>query len=711
MKRMRGLVSLAFALVLSFVLVACGGNTSSSTDTPAEGAAASTEAQTAGLVGKPWVTSILQGNLPPEAPEAKDDLYTHYAYDYLTQHQVSSNPMMPDSAAMTDHMSEFKDGAMSVIKDGSKQSPELEQLRILYDQAADTKRLQETGLKEVQPYLDRIDAVETLDELNALLSADDFPFSPFINAIIKTIDTRTTNIVGIAPNFLLSDALLTGGLYYQDTDDPTAQQAAQTQLMAQGMITGIDFMAAGMDVDSAKAAVDQLTAFEKQHGKFYEYSAMYLKQDFGALAESSRTNVCTLDELCDLCPNYPIKETLAKMKKDGSNTYTVYKPWIAAFNDLWTNENLDVIKLMARAKVLAETRPYRCQMTADAEGNIIPAEDDSDTFAWQACDNMNTFGQLLGKVYVTECMPANSKENLTQLSEQIISTYKDLIRSTAWMSEDSKKSVIEKLDNMTLNVLEPTGGYFDYSGIELTPTDKGGTLFSNYLACKQYRYDCEARLVGAPAIAASPWFSLTPSTLNAFYDGEGNSINILPGFTTTLTYGDKMANEDLLAGIGFAIAHEVSHGFDYLGAQLDAYGQPNHVYSDADVDKFLAKAAALAEYYSGIELQPDVMVDGQNVVAEAGADLSGMQVIMEIASKTDGFDYVKFYESMSKVWAQVLSQGTFPIHATDSHPLNNLRINVNSQMFDPLYDTLGVAEGDGMYLAPEKRLVMWGPKA
>jgi putative endopeptidase len=299
----------------------------------------------------------------------------------------------------------------------------------------------------------------------------------------------------------------------------------------------------------------------------------------------------------------------------------VYKPWVAAFNDLWTNDNLDVIKLMAKAKVLAETRPYRCQMTADAEGNIIPAEDDSDTFAWQACDNMNTFGQLLGKVYVAECLPANSKENLTQLSEQIVSTYKDLIRSTAWMSEDSKKSVIEKLDNMTLNVLEPTGGYFDYSGIELTPTDKGGTLFSNYLACKQYRYDCEAKLVGAPAIAASPWFSLTPSTLNAFYDGEGNSINILPGFTTTLTYGDKMANEDLLAGIGFAIAHEVSHGFDYLGAQLDAYGQPNHVYSDADVDKFLAKAAALAEYYSGIELQPDVMVDGQNVVTEAGADL------------------------------------------------------------------------------------------
>ena len=47
----------------------------------------------------------------------------------------------------------------------------------------------------------------------------------------------------------------------------------------------------------------------------------------------------------------------------------------------------------------------------------------------------------------------------------------------------------------------------------------------------------------------------------------------------------------------------------------------------------------------------------------------------------------------------------------DAHPLNNLRVNVNMQMFDPIYDELGVEEGDGMYLAPEERINIWGPNA
>ena len=32
-------------------------------------------------------------------------------------------------------------------------------------------------------------------------------------------------------------------------------------------------------------------------------------------------------------------------------------------------------------------------------------------------------------------------------------------------------------------------------------------------------------------------------------------------------------------------------------------------------------------------------------------------------------------------------------------------------MYDMMYDTLGVAEGDGMYLAPDKRIAIWGANA
>ena len=66
-----------------------------------------------------------------------------------------------------------------MIEDASKESRDLDQLRIFYSQAADTERLRQTGLSEVEPYLAHIEAVNTIEEMSALLMADDFPFSPF----------------------------------------------------------------------------------------------------------------------------------------------------------------------------------------------------------------------------------------------------------------------------------------------------------------------------------------------------------------------------------------------------------------------------------------------------------------------------------------------------------------------------------------------------
>ena len=202
------------------------------------------------------------------------------------------------------------------------------------------------------------------------------------------------------------------------------------------------------------------------------------------------------------------------------------------------------------------------------------------------------------------------------------------------MGEESRQRVIEKLDHMTLNVLEPAGGYYDFSGIELTPTDQGGTLLGNYLKLKQYRLDQESKMVGQPAVAACPWFFVRPTEMNAFYDPTSNSINIYPGYVTSLIYTEDMSDLDLLAGAGFTIGHEISHGFDYQGAQFDAYGTPNPVFTDADVDSFVLKCSTLALYYNGIEIAPGTMVNGQYVVTEASADLCGMQAILELAKKT-----------------------------------------------------------------------------
>ncbi len=47
------------------------------------------------------------------------------------------------------------------------------------------------------------------------------------------------------------------------------------------------------------------------------------------------------------------------------------------------------------------------------------------------------------------------------------------------------------------------------------------------------------------------------------------------------------------------------------------------------------------------------------------------------------------------------------IMGLDSHPLPYLDTNVTFQQFDEFNDAFDVKEGDGMYLAPDERLVLW----
>ena len=710
MKPKRTLPALVLALFLSLILTACSAApdselmpaVSDSATTSADTDASYEDSQSDELEGKPWVTSVLQNNLPPERPDLKDDMYTSYDYGYLSTHQVKGG----DPGA--DHSDDLRNAVTAVIKDDSKTNHDLEQLRIFYNQAADGQAIKEAGLSEIQPYLDRIDAVKSIEQMNELLVSDDFPFCPFIATDIMTCDTRKTNIVGAASNLLFCDVYLDGGTFYQETDDEIEQEAAQTQLShASSYVIG-DLMAAGMDEDAATEAAANLVEFERQYGKQLAGTKTYLQQDFGKMAEDERNSMFEPDEFFGFFSNYPMREMLAKLGIDRSEKYGATAEWAKAFDGVWVAENLDMIKLMAKARILKETRPYRDKSILIERGLYT---DDADQSAWSACDNRDSFTQVVSQTYVEDCLGTEAKERLTELSKRIINTYKSLVDDTAWLGEESQHRVIEKLDHMTLNVLEPADGYIDYSDLELTPTDKGGTLLSNYLKLKKYKDDYKAEMVGQPAIASGLWFSTEPTINNAYYEPSSNSINILPGYVTSGSYTDDMSDEALLADIGYTIGHEISHGFDYTGAQFDAYGLPSPVFANEDVDKFTDKTSALAAYYSNIELKPGVKVDGQNIVGEANADLAGMQVILQIAAEDENFDYNEFFSSVAKEYAQVITEDVFAYYAADIHPMNNLRTNVNAQMFDTIYDEFGITEGDGMYLAPEKRIVMWGPDA
>lgn len=154
MKSFKRVTATLVSLAMVVSLVACGGGAQDTASTGTNSEQASNE-----LYGKPWVTSILQGNLPAEQPELRDDFYTHFNYEYLSEHQLKPG------SAVAEHADELKEANLALIKDESKKGHDLEQMRILYNQASDFESLENQGMSELQPYLDRIDAVTSIDEL------------------------------------------------------------------------------------------------------------------------------------------------------------------------------------------------------------------------------------------------------------------------------------------------------------------------------------------------------------------------------------------------------------------------------------------------------------------------------------------------------------------------------------------------------------------
>ena len=318
---------------------------------------------------------------------------------------------------------------------------------------------------------------------------------------------------------------------------------------------------------------------------------------------------------------------------------------------------------------------------------------------------------LVGRTYVDEVLGDTCKERLRAMSVELVDAYIDLVGETSWLSDESRDAILEKLENMTLNVLEPEGTTIDYSSLELTPTEQGGTLVSNYLATKRYNDAWRASMIGRPAWAGSVFDRISTSTFNCFYDPMSNSVNILPAYVTGAVYRDGMSDEDLLGRIGFPLAHEISHGFDFSGSQFSAYGTPGPVFSADDVTDFVERRQRLIDYYDGIEINDGTHVNGVNVSVEAAADLTGMQVTLRCLAGSPDTAYETYFGSVAQVFASVYPSGMTAMLATDSHPLDYLRINVNAQMFEDFYRVYGCEEGDGMYLAPDARVSLWGPDA
>ncbi len=326
-----------------------------------------------------------------------------------------------------------------------------------------------------------------------------------------------------------------------------------------------------------------------------------------------------------------------------------------------------------------------------------------------------TVGEALGKLYVEKMFPAEAKNKCKEMISNVVLAYRGRIANLSWMSEATKKSANEKLDKMTIKIGYPDK-WEDYSALTIKSPAEGGTYFDNVKNITKWSYKKDLDKLNKP-VDKTEW-GMSPQTVNAYYNPSYNEI-VFPAAILQPPFYDYKADEAVnYGGIGAVIGHEISHGFDDSGATYNADGNLVDWWTKDDLAKFTALGGALADQYSALQPLPGTFVDGKFTLGENIGDLGGVNAAYDglqlyLKNKKigliDGYTpEQRFFISWSTIWRSKMRDEAMKNQVkTDPHSPGMYRAYVPLQNVDAFYKAFDIKEGDGMFIAPNKRVKIW----
>ncbi len=655
-----------------------------------------------------WLDSNVDGNVSQDTPaQTRDDFYLSIDKDWLLETQVPEGETSITS--FSELSAEVRDKACALLSGPACEDHSSRQAQLFYQRHLDMDARNAAGVEPLLPYLAQVEAIGSLDDA-AQVCCDPHGIASFIGWEVSPdlYDSAHYALYVSSPTMLTGDA--------DEMTSPSDYGTRKTQAARTLVATLLGLC--GYDETDAQATVEAGFALDAElNAACLGTSAMAAIADYAALYPA-----VTRDELCALAPNFPLGNWLDSMIGNAQGTIICdAKDYLVKLGEVFVPERLDDIRAWLVCQVTFRFTPlYEKELggglfnqawidavdAAMTSVNSAPYTSVPDKDAYTLTSHL--LDMAVGRQYCDNYCPQETRDRISELIDEIVAVFRGRLTATTWLGEGTREKAIEKLDCLQKNVACPDDwAPFELDGLDLESDEASESLLASYLATVMWTSDRERARFGQTVGPEAGW-SLPPQAVNAFYNPQNNSINILAGVLGGVFYEEDMGRAELLGGIGMIIGHEITHAFDKNGSQFDAQGSIADWWDDQDKAAFDERVKALEDYFSSFEALPGQYVNGALVSGEATADLGSVSCMLELGRGEDGFDYQAFFEHYAMSWRTKYPLGSLQSRlATDPHPPAYLRTNAIVQQFQEFYDTYGVAEGDGMYLAPEKRLSIW----
>ena len=390
--------------------------------------------------------------------------------------------------------------------------------------------------------------------------------------------------------------------------------------------------------------------------------------------------------------------------------------YFAALPKILADTPLDTWKHYMRFHVISDAAPYLSKAFVERNfefyGKTLSGVE-ANRPRWKRAVSAvgSSMGEMPGKLYVERHFRPEAKERMIGLVDNLMRAFKVGIDGLEWMSAETKAQAQEKLSKFTTKIGYPDV-WRDYSALEIKP----GDLFGNLVRATEFEHQRNLNKLGQP-VDKNEWF-MTPQTVNAYYNPEGNEI-VFPAAILQPPFFDVDADDAINYGaIGGVIGHEISHGFDDQGRKYDGNGNLRDWWTEADAERFKERASGLVDQFNAYTPLEKMTVNGAFTLGENIGDLAGITVAYnayQLALKGEKAPTIGGLTADQRFfigWAQCF-RGKYREEelrkrlVTDPHSPSEYRVNGVMKNVPGFYDAFGLKEGDSLYLTPDKRVKIW----
>ena len=418
-------------------------------------------------------------------------------------------------------------------------------------------------------------------------------------------------------------------------------------------------------------------------------------------------NPMPIDDVAGMLSTVDFKAILNDLFGRVPETIVVTEPrYFGSFTRVLNSETLELYKHWAYVTGLLRGCSYLSEELRELGGMYMRAitgvavMPSIEKFAYNLASG--TYSEPVGIYYGEKYFGEEAKKDITEIVYQIIDAYKERIKTNEILGEATRGKAILKLSTMGVKMGYPDKVRAIYEKLVFNPED---SLYDIVLTLSEIRAEDMFAQLDQPTDPTN--WAMPGHLVNACYDPFVNDITFPAAILQPPFYSLKQTRSENLGGIGAVIGHEISHAFDSNGAKCDENGNINNWWTEDDFKRFEAKVQQMIEQFDGIEL-PWGKVNGAFIVSENMADNGGMAVTLHIMAKMEGASYEEYFCNWARVWCQkARPEYSKLLLSVDVHGPCILRANMPPRNFSEWYSAFDVTENDQMYIAPEKRIVIW----